>query len=230
MAPPARIALSYHNSCLYERDVALLRGPHWLNDVVIGFWLEVLEHEPFVRNSGRALFVCPDTVQLIKLDDTRTMAEEVLAQLEAKQKDFVFFPLNDNEVRAVECGGGGIFIQRNQHLFEIVIPGRLQRRRHPLVPARLLPSRSPFLRLRFGRHRRLQSPRNATFRPSRLSGAAHRRRTARRHRGEDDGVQEAAERLRLRHPCAVDDDVPGQVSGANGLDDEPDAADAFGVG
>lgn len=91
-------ALSYHDSCLYDGDIALLRGPLWLNDTLIGFWLELLEHETYAAHRERFLYVGPDTVQLIKLDESRTLAAEVLGQLEAGGKEFVFFPLNNNEV------------------------------------------------------------------------------------------------------------------------------------
>ena len=34
------IVLSYHNSLLRQSDLALVDGPHWLNDKVIGFYFE----------------------------------------------------------------------------------------------------------------------------------------------------------------------------------------------
>ena len=34
------VVLSYHDSLLKESDVSLLTGPRWLNDRVIGFYLE----------------------------------------------------------------------------------------------------------------------------------------------------------------------------------------------
>ncbi len=32
--------LSYHDTCLKESDVALLKGPQWLNDKIISFYFE----------------------------------------------------------------------------------------------------------------------------------------------------------------------------------------------
>jgi Ulp1 family protease len=42
-----RVVLDYNNSLLKESDIKLLQGSNWLNDTLIGFWFEYLEHEVF---------------------------------------------------------------------------------------------------------------------------------------------------------------------------------------
>mmetsp|Transcript_40652 Transcript_40652/g.115088 ORF Transcript_40652/g.115088 Transcript_40652/m.115088 type:complete len:84 (-) Transcript_40652:240-491(-) len=45
MASSDRKVLSYHDVLLRQADVALLKGPYWLNDQVMSFYLEYLNRE-----------------------------------------------------------------------------------------------------------------------------------------------------------------------------------------
>lgn len=100
MAPvsaPPRVILSYHNSLLHAADVQLLRGPFWLNDQIISFYLEYLEHERYAAHRDRLLFVSPEVTQCMKL----VPAEEIgifLEPLGAATKQFIFFPINDHQL------------------------------------------------------------------------------------------------------------------------------------
>lgn len=87
------IVLSFNHTLLREDDVNLLTGPHWLNDQIISFNLEYLETVVY-KNENNILFISPEVVQCLKLTPD---AESIfLDPLNAKEKSFIFLPLNDN--------------------------------------------------------------------------------------------------------------------------------------
>lgn len=91
-----KIALSYHDSLLHESDLDLLDCGGWLNDRLIGFAYEYFEKELFNSNK-RLAFVNPSTVQFLKLSESLDEAKVFfLDPLDLDDKDFIFFPLNDN--------------------------------------------------------------------------------------------------------------------------------------
>lgn len=89
------VVLSFHESCLRTSDVQLLQGPHWLNDQIISFYYEYLEHVKY-RNNQDMLFVSPEVTQYIKFADDAEL-DTLLNQLKVAKKPFIFFVLNDNE-------------------------------------------------------------------------------------------------------------------------------------
>lgn len=95
------IALNFNESCLRMSDVQLLQGPHWLNDQIISFYYEYLERVKY-KNNPDLLFVPPEVTQCLKLAD-ETELDTLLNQLNAMQKPFIFFVLNDNET--IHAGG-----------------------------------------------------------------------------------------------------------------------------
>lgn len=90
------VCLSYHNSLLHPEDVDLLRGPFWLNDLLISFYLEYLEHDLFRAHSERLLFVSPEVTQCMKLVSA-SETSIFLDPLGAACKPFIFFPINDHQ-------------------------------------------------------------------------------------------------------------------------------------
>lgn len=87
--------LSFHESLLRESDVALLQGPHWLNDHIISFYLEYLDMVVF-KDDTDMLFISTEVTQCMKIvSDTEINA--FLDPLDAVNKSIIFFPLNDNE-------------------------------------------------------------------------------------------------------------------------------------
>lgn len=111
-----QIVLSFQNSLLRVSDINLLRGPHWLNDQIISFYLEYLEHVTFKGNT-QMLFVSPEVVQCIKLVSKHEMAI-FLDPLNASTKPFIFFPLNDNdEDRAGGCHWSLLVFSRSEQTF-----------------------------------------------------------------------------------------------------------------
>uniref|UniRef100_A0A6A7FMZ5 Sentrin-specific protease 8-like n=1 Tax=Hirondellea gigas TaxID=1518452 RepID=A0A6A7FMZ5_9CRUS len=97
-----RIVLSYHDSLLRESDLELLSGRNWLNDALIAFWLEYIQHTLF-PDQARVLCISPEVTQLLKLGD-RSELSIFLDPLEANHKDYILLPVNDNN-STVSSGG-----------------------------------------------------------------------------------------------------------------------------
>lgn len=97
-----KVVLSYHESLLRESDLEILKGPRWLNDILISFYFEYLETEKF-KNYSNLLFVTPEVTQCIKISSVSEL-QIFLDPLNASHKDFIFFALNDNI--HTECSGG----------------------------------------------------------------------------------------------------------------------------
>lgn len=94
-----KVVLNFHNSLLRSDDLHLLTGPHWLNDQIISFYLEYLEQIVY-KDAKTILYVTPEVVQCLKFASNDEM-NVFLEPLNAKQKAFIFLPLNDNnEARA----------------------------------------------------------------------------------------------------------------------------------
>lgn len=95
--------LSYKESLLRKSDVDLLTGPHWLNDTIISFYFEYLEHEVF-HNNPSLLFVSPEVTQCIKISSSSEMGIFLDPLVKVSRREFIFFALNDNE--RTEYSGG----------------------------------------------------------------------------------------------------------------------------
>lgn len=94
------IVLSYHDCVLRQDDFNLLTGPYWLNDALIGFYFEYLGQ---TLKSSNLLFISPELTQLLKLTDPHEYPI-FLDPIQAKTKEFIFFPLNDCNSRS-SAGG-----------------------------------------------------------------------------------------------------------------------------
>lgn len=97
------IAISYHESLLRRSDVNLLTGPYWLNDQIISFYMEYLERHVFAHQKRLFLFVSPEVTQCLKMVPISEM-EIFLAPLDAYNKSYMFFALNDH-LQVNESGG-----------------------------------------------------------------------------------------------------------------------------
>lgn len=87
------IVLSYHDSLLRQSDVALLDGPHWLNDQIISFYFEYLSRDVYKDNES-VLFVSPEVTQCLKMVSTAEV-EMFLGPQNALDKQLILFALND---------------------------------------------------------------------------------------------------------------------------------------
>lgn len=89
------IVLNYFDSLLHESDVALLSGPFWLNDKIIGFCFEYFENESFKPSSDKLKFLNPSIVQLVKLVEDSEVSS-ILQPLNLQSSQLIFIPINDN--------------------------------------------------------------------------------------------------------------------------------------
>jgi len=88
------ILVNFHDSVLRRSDLALLEGEHWLNDALIAFWFEYIQHTLFPDNS-RVLLIGPEVTQLIKMSEPDCI-KVFLDPLEAHHKDYILLPVNDH--------------------------------------------------------------------------------------------------------------------------------------
>ncbi|EFN83949.1 Sentrin-specific protease 8 [Harpegnathos saltator] len=89
-----QVVLSYHDSLLRLSDVNLLKGTHWLNDAIIGFYYEYLTEEYKKYGNTQLLFMNPPLTQLLRMENPINCCV-FLDSVNAKNYNFVFFPLNN---------------------------------------------------------------------------------------------------------------------------------------
>ncbi|XP_030622666.1 sentrin-specific protease 8 [Chanos chanos] len=90
------VVLSYQDSLLRRSDVALLEGPHWLNDQVIGFAFEYFAAERFKSLGERICFISPEVTQFIKCASCQEELALFLEPLRLEVYQWVFLAVNDN--------------------------------------------------------------------------------------------------------------------------------------
>lgn len=90
------VVLSYQDSLLRRSDVALLEGPNWLNDQVIGFVFEYFAAERFKDLSRYACFISPEVTQFIKCASCQEELAIFLEPLHLSSRRWVFLAVNDN--------------------------------------------------------------------------------------------------------------------------------------
>ncbi|KPP75555.1 sentrin-specific protease 8-like [Scleropages formosus] len=90
------VVLSYQDSLLRRSDVALLEGPYWLNDQVIGFAFEYFTIERFKGLSKAACFISPEVTQFIKCTSSQEELALFLEPLNLPACRWVFLAVNDN--------------------------------------------------------------------------------------------------------------------------------------
>ncbi|XP_046405687.1 sentrin-specific protease 8-like [Ischnura elegans] len=87
------VVLSINDVVIRRSDVDILRGKHWINDSIIGLCFDHYENRVFADKPGY-LFVSPEVTQCIKMMPESEI-HTFLDPLNAKEKDLIFFPLND---------------------------------------------------------------------------------------------------------------------------------------
>ncbi|XP_029624126.1 sentrin-specific protease 8 [Salmo trutta] len=93
------VVLSYQDSLLRRSDVALLEGPHWLNDQVIGFAFEYFATELFKGLGEAAIFISPEVTQFIKCAACPEELALFLEPLGLASRRWVFLAVNDNSIQ-----------------------------------------------------------------------------------------------------------------------------------
>ncbi|XP_060587910.1 sentrin-specific protease 8-like [Ruditapes philippinarum] len=97
------VVVSFNDSLIHQSDVDLLDGPNWINDNLINFCFEYFEKEQFNHSADKLALISPDVVQFIKLAPDDELGE-FLKPLNLPSKEFIFLPVNDNQV-SNQAGG-----------------------------------------------------------------------------------------------------------------------------
>ncbi|XP_072321165.1 sentrin-specific protease 8 [Eucyclogobius newberryi] len=90
------VVVSYQDSLLRRSDVALLEGPLWLNDQVIGFAFEYFSSERFADLKESVTFISPEVTQFIKCASCPEELALFLEPLGLSSRRWVFLAVNDN--------------------------------------------------------------------------------------------------------------------------------------
>lgn len=116
------LVCTFHEATIYQSDLDALDAPHWLNDSLITFYLQHLQHCAFISDnqtnsagtpgspagsdeSNGLLFLTPGAVFVLAHEDDADDFASTLAGLDIARHALVFLPINDNA--NVERGGGG---------------------------------------------------------------------------------------------------------------------------
>ncbi|XP_071442604.1 sentrin-specific protease 8-like [Hetaerina americana] len=87
------VVLSLNDVVIRKSDVEILKGKHWINDSIISLCFDHYENRIFADKPGY-LFISPEVTQCIKIMPESDI-HMFLDPLKAKEKDVIFFPLND---------------------------------------------------------------------------------------------------------------------------------------
>jgi sentrin-specific protease 8 len=88
------VRLSYHAAALYQEDIDLLRPGMWLNDNVMVFWMEYLQHDGHAARRHVAFFH-PGAVFMC-LFERGTELADAFAGLRLAEHDLLLLPVNNN--------------------------------------------------------------------------------------------------------------------------------------
>ncbi|KAG1709694.1 hypothetical protein DVH05_020347 [Phytophthora capsici] len=91
----AQQVLNYHDVQLYDSDVELFAGPHWLNDNAINFYLQYLTQ---TRASSDVLLMDPAVVScLLHQCEDEDEYQDLARGLSLMDKKLCIIPVTDNE-------------------------------------------------------------------------------------------------------------------------------------
>jgi Ulp1 family protease len=95
------VIISYKSTCVYRSDTLLLEDGQWLNDILVSFWMELLEHDPQVALDTLPLpspwctgLVQPCSVSLHLYLEPEDLIES-LRPLNLNRFERVAFPISD---------------------------------------------------------------------------------------------------------------------------------------
>lgn len=88
--------LSYYSVAVKRSDLDTLQPHKLIEDTVLSFYFEYLQHEVF-PNNGNMAFISPTVVQHIKLVED---CSETVRNMDIDDKEYIFMPLNDSRSAA----------------------------------------------------------------------------------------------------------------------------------
>ncbi|XP_015793554.1 sentrin-specific protease 8 [Tetranychus urticae] len=109
MASYGENVLSYHDTLLRQTDVGTLEPGKWVNDNIISFWFEYLEHEVYSDYEPFIKFIPPDVAQFIKsaaeIPSQVSDVSSVLESMNLSKKQLILIPINDSPTDAITTSG-----------------------------------------------------------------------------------------------------------------------------
>lgn len=103
MSSFGKIVLDYGDYLIRESEMDILRSHQWLNDVIIGFYIEYLTREVFPEETTKIKMFGPEMTQLLKLCSLEDLGNLVG---DLTQFQFVFFPVNNFDDPEQSAAGG----------------------------------------------------------------------------------------------------------------------------
>ncbi|KAI9100596.1 hypothetical protein DFS34DRAFT_563089, partial [Phlyctochytrium arcticum] len=98
------IVLEWHDTVLYEPDLALLEPNEWLNDAIISFHYDFLEHHLFKSHSSDSiLFMRPVMVALAAQSAESVESLKGILPPNLDTREWIFLPVSDGSA----ARGGG---------------------------------------------------------------------------------------------------------------------------
>lgn len=90
------IVLSYHDALIRQSDYKILSTREWINDNLIEFWFEYLQHDLFKQHSQDLLCISPSLSQLIKLTESTGEIGAMVDSLQIQSKQVIILAINDS--------------------------------------------------------------------------------------------------------------------------------------
>ena len=87
-----------------KESLTSLENTQWVDDDIIKISL-ALKQKEVNKTTDKILFVSPSITQLIRVSKDKTDTKETLENLQINEKDWVFYPVSNNN-RVTEPGGG----------------------------------------------------------------------------------------------------------------------------
>ena len=87
-----------------KESLTSLENSQWVDDDIIKISL-ALKQKEINKTTDKILFVSPSITQLIRVSDNKMDTKETLENLQINEKDWVFYPVSNNN--QVNKPGGG---------------------------------------------------------------------------------------------------------------------------
>ncbi|XP_044000897.1 sentrin-specific protease 8-like [Aphidius gifuensis] len=105
MSNDDKIVLSYYDCLIRQSDKNLLTGKYWLNDIIIGFYMEYLNNNIVSKiDDKKIVLASPELTQLLKMMEPSDYSTILDSFINKDNINLIFFPLNDSD-NCEEIGG-----------------------------------------------------------------------------------------------------------------------------